>query len=333
MRSSDFYKQLNEGRLLPVYLFLGEEVCFHQEMLNSAVAKLLVTEDQEFNFQKLSASSIAPDDLQRQIETPPFFGAVRVIYLAELEAGLPGTEEAILSALSSLATGVYLFISAMKLDGRKKLHQELQKRITTVDCSRINPRDLPAWISQQAKGMDLPLSSIQVNLLAQRLGNDLLLVRTELEKLKIFMGAGGRMSDQDFEALVPGEVEPDIFALINAVAERNLRDGLPRLEELLNSGENEIKLLATIARQFRNIVAAVEAREQGMNSQALADALGIKPFVAEKSFLQSGRFELAELDRILRRLLLADYRMKTGQQEPRLELELAVAEICGNLLP
>ena len=165
--------------------------------------------------------------------------------------------------------------------------------------------------------------------MGQRLGNDLLLVRTELEKLKTFLGEGGRLSDQDFESLIPGEVEPDIFALINAVAECNLREGLPRLEELLNSGENEIKLLATIARQFRNIAAAVEAREQGMSPKALAEVLGIKPFVAEKSFLQSGRFTLEELQQILERLLWADYRMKTGQQEPRLELELAVVDICG----
>jgi DNA polymerase-3 subunit delta len=329
MTRVDFLKQVADGRLLQVYLFLGEERLFHEELIHSILDKLLPPEDQPFNYMRLDAEQAEPAGLISNLETPPFFGDARLIYLDNFENGASGIEEAVLKGIGNIADKVYVIISAAKLDGRKKLHQELQKRINVVDCAKLSRPDLPFWIKQRSEKIGLKLTSVQIAKLGQRLGLDLIRIRTELVKIKTFSGERPQISDADLESLTPGEPEPDIFGLIDAVAERNPRLGLPRLEDLLNAGENEIKLLATISRQFRNITAACEARQQGMNPKMLASLLGINPYVAEKSFIQSGRFTLSELSKIMERLLMADYRMKTGEREPRLELELAVVEICA----
>lgn len=329
MNRAEFVKHITEGRLLPAYLFLGEEKLFHEELIDLAVQKLLPEDERAVNYLKTSASAIKAEDLLNNIETPAFFGPARVIVLEETENIPAGTDEALLKGLSNIADGVVLFVSALKLDGRKKAHQELQKRLPVVDCARLNPADLPLWIKQRAEKMELKLTPGQTRVIAQRLGADLLRARTELEKLTTFSGKNMTIDDAVLDELIPGEIEPDIFGLIDAVAARNLKTGLPRLEELLNSGENELKILATLARQFRNIVAASEARRQGLTAKILAGMMGINPYVAEKSFLQSGQFTLNDLNWVLERLVMADYRMKTGQREIRLELELAVAEICN----
>lgn len=329
MNRAEFLKQVDENRLLPVYLFLGEEKLFHEELLRAALNKLIEPENQDFNYQRITAAELEPENFISNLETPSFFGDTRVIYLEELEDAATGLEEALLKGLSHLARGVYLFISAAKMDGRKKLHHEIQSRVVVVDCKKLEPADLPVWIRQRSEKMGLKLSPKQAGLLGQRLGNDLLRIRTELEKIRTFAGKATQISDQDLENLVPASLEPDIFGLIDAVAQRNPRAGLPRLEDLLNLGENETKILATIAKQFRNITAALEAKSRGLNSRELAGYLGINPYVADKSFSQATGFTLAELQKILDRLVWADYRIKTGQREPRLELELAVVEICS----
>lgn len=331
MTRNDFIKQVEAGQWLPAYLLLGEETYFHEELVRAFLNKLLGPQDQEFNYLSLEAANTDPQEFIRNLETPPFFGAARVIRLESVENGRAGLDEAVLKGLSRLAVGVYLIITAVKLDGRKKLHQEFQRRIVVVDCSKLKPFELPNWIKSQSQRIELHLTAGQIKTMAERLGNDLRRIRIELEKLKTFARGKTALNDGDFDALIPGEPEPDIFGLIDAVALRNPALSLPKLKDLLDSGENELKILATLARQFRNITGALAARQQGMNAKALADALGINPYVAEKSFLQSGPFSLEELQKILERLLWADYRMKTGQREPRLELELALAEITtGN---
>jgi DNA polymerase-3 subunit delta len=329
MKRVEFIKQAENNRLLPVYLLLGEERFFQEELFKRALNSLLSPEDQQFNVIRLNAIDLEPETLLTNLETPPFFGSCRVIYLAELEKGSTRLEEAILKGLSCLAGGVYLFISAAKLDGRKKLHQELQKRITVVDCNKAAQAEVPAWVKQYGDELGLKLTREQVVVIAKRLGVELRRIRTELEKLRTFAGTAGKISDAELDDLLPAEPEPNIFGLMDAVVERNSRLGLPRLADLLDTGEPELKILATLARQFRNVVAAFEARRQGMGSKALAGMLGINPYVAEKSMAQAGRITMAELHQAIQRLLWADFRIKSGQREPRLELELAVVEICS----
>lgn len=327
MTRQEFLKQLSEGRLLPVYLFLGNERLFHEELLEAVLAKMLPESERDFNWSRFDSETVTAEELTANLETGSLFGSTRIIYLDAFENATAELETALLKEITQLSPGIHLVISAIKLDGRKKSSQELQKRIPVVDCNKLANNDLPVWIKQRAQKMGLELSPEQTRLIATRSGGDLLRVRTELEKLVSFVGQTKKLTDAELEALLPGEPEPDIFGLIDAVAGRNPKLGLPRLEELLNSGENEIRILATLSRQFRNIAAALEAKEQGMTSRGLADFLGINPYVAEKSFGQARFFSLAEIQKVINRLLQADYRIKTGQREPRLELEMAVVEI------
>jgi DNA polymerase-3 subunit delta len=333
MKRIEFIKQVEEHRLLPAYLFLGEERFFQEELFRRALHSLLAPEDQQFNLIRLNAADATSETLLTNMETPPFFGPYRVIHLTELEKGSSSLEEAILKGLNCLANGVYLFVAAVKLDGRKKLHQKLQKHLNVVDCRKIAPAEAPAWVKQYGDEMGLKLTREQVVVIAKRLGIELRRIRTELEKLRAFAGAAGKISDAALDDLLPAEPEPNIFGLMDAVVARNPRLGLPRLADLLDSGEPEIKILATLARQFRNVAAALAARRQGLGSKALAGLLGINPYVAEKSMAQAARFTLAELQRAIERLLWADFRIKSGRREPRLELELAVVEICNGSKP
>lgn len=327
MTRAEFLKQVIEERLLAVYLFLGGEQLFHEELLEAMVERLLPETEREFNLTRFNAAMVTAEELSANLETGSLFGNTRIILLGEFENATHEVEGVVLNRFNQLPQGIYFVISALKLDGRKKSSQELRKRITVVDCEKLSNTDLPVWIKQRAKKMGLELTPEQTRLVGDRSGGDLLRVRAELEKLAVFAGVNQKISDKDLEALLPGGPEPDIFGLIDAVAGRNPKLGLPRLEELLNSGENEIKILATLSRQFRNIAAAIEAKERGMTPRGLADFLGINPYVAEKSFNQARYFSLPELRKIMDRLLEADFRIKSGRREPRLELELAVVEI------
>ncbi|NLY74801.1 MAG: DNA polymerase III subunit delta [Firmicutes bacterium] len=329
MTRAEFLKQLNEGRLLPAYLLLGEERLFHEELLEAVALKMLPSAEREFNFTRINAGTVAPEELTAHLETGSLFGNTRLIWLDEFENASAAIEAVLLEKFAQLPQGVHLFVSALKLDARKKSSQELRKHLPPVDCSQLAKADLPVWVKQRAQKMGLELTPEQARLICERSDHDSLRIKTELEKLHTFAGNNRKLADKDLEALLPGEPEPDIFGLIDAVAARNPCLGLPRLEELLNSGENELKILATLSRQFRNIAAALEAQKRGMTPRILADFLGIKPFVAEKSFNQARFFTLPELQKILSRLLEADYRIKTGRREPRLELELAVVEITA----
>ena len=236
MNRNDFLKQVQTGQLLPVYLFLGEEKFFHDLLIKAALNKLIGSDEQEFNYMVLDAAGIEPEEFIRNLETAPFFGAVRIIRLEGLENAASNLDEAVIKGLNRLAPGVFLFITAVKLDGRKKLHQEMQRRIVAVDCNRLKPPELANWIRTQAEKNHLVLTPNQARLMGERVGPDLQRIQTELEKVKTFAGDQTGIQDQDLKLLIPGEPEPDIFGLIDSVASRNPKLGLPKLKDLLDSG-------------------------------------------------------------------------------------------------
>ena len=326
MNRTEFGKQLTQGELHQAYLFLGEEQLFHEE-LQIAMSKKLLGRIDEFNYQKLNAAKLSCEELVINLETPAFFSPIRLIWLTNFETASSEVEKALVKSVQNLPAGVYLIVSTKKL-GSKKIHQELQKLLVVVDCGRLQPREVPFWLKQRAERLGLKLTSFQLRILGERLGTDLLQNRTELEKLRTFTGEQGSLSEEELELLLPGEPEPNIFGLIDAVAKRDSQQGLPRLMELLQSGENELKILATLSRQFRNITAAKAAKQMNKSPKEVASLLGINPYVAEKSFTQANQFHLTELKWIMQRFLEADYRIKSGQNEPRLELELLLVEIC-----
>ncbi len=331
LKRTEFTQAVNQGEIANAYLFLGEEDLFHQDFLSLLRQKLLVAEEEEYAYLKLNASQIEGDELINQLQTPAFFSEKRLIHLTALASAAKGIDEVLLKGLPGMADEVYLIVSATKLDGRKKVHQELQKKLTVVDCKPLTAAEIPGWVKSYGQTIGLRLTPLQLSIFAQRVGTDLSRAKNELGKLKLFAGAKTTLSDAELEQLLPGEPEPNIFKLMDALARKEARQSIPQLQELLNAGENELKILATLARQFRNILAALVAKEQGLSAKALAGKLGINPFVAEKSFTQARFFSKKELAGILERLLLADLRMKTGQKELRLELELVVVEICAGI--
>lgn len=327
MTRDEYLKQVAAGQMAPAYLFLGEEDLFHEELLTATLKKLLPGQAADFNLCRMDGANVEPSQLQEQLETSPFFGGVRVVYISRLENSKNGLDETVLQELSRMAPGVYLLVSVFKLDGRKKVHKELSKQLLTVNCDKLRAQELPVWINKRAKELGLKLTPVQAIAIGRRLGPDLMRIQTELEKLVTFTGTGGQLSDASLDDLIPEEGEFNIFALTDGMIGGNPQQSIPRLQELLDAGENELRILATISRQFRNIAAAIDARSQGMNVNAFAASLGIKSFAAQKSWSQSSRFKLADLQKVINRLLWADYRIKTGQRLPRLELELAVVEI------
>ena len=62
---------------------------------------------------------------------------------------------------------------------------------------------------------------------------------------------------------------------------------------------------------------------------SLARALGVHPFVAEKTTQQAAHFSIETLEQIYRRLLKVDEEVKTGQITLDLAMDTLVVELAG----
>jgi DNA polymerase-3 subunit delta len=121
--------------------------------------------------------------------------------------------------------------------------------------------------------------------------------------------------------------ETNIFDLVDCVGRRQTDKALNLLHHLLDDGEAPLYLLAMLARQIRILLQIKDLQAQHLTQQEIARRLSLHPFVVKKGYTQAQNFTMAELESAHRRLVKADWQIKTGQADDVLALDLLVIDL------
>lgn len=183
---------------------------------------------------------------------------------------------------------------------------------------------LVSWIKKRAQGTGVSINEEAATLLANYIGNQLRLLANELDKLATYVGDGGTITVDDVRKLSAQVQEARIFDLTDALAQRNQKQALTILHDLLADGEPPIRLISTIITQVRALLLVKELSQKGMRAAQIATTVGIAPFVAEKAARQVGKFTPAQLEHAYRQLLATDASLKRSRMTPEMALDLLV---------
>ena len=158
--------------------------------------------------------------------------------------------------------------------------------------------------------------------------------RLDSELHKLATAACGRpdgeiITARDVATLVVGEEATDVFALVNAVADRNTGAALARLRGLLDGGVAPEAILPLLASQFSTL-ARYRAAGGPRADRGAIERLGINPNRLAHLARQLAQLGEARVTRCIAIVLEADEAVKTGRA-PRGEdaLYWAVLELCG----
>lgn len=192
---------------------------------------------------------------------------------------------------------------------------------------------LESWISKRARGLGVTIAPDAAELLANFIGNQLRLLANELDKLATYVGTGKTIRADDVRKLSAQVQEARIFDLTDALAQRNRKQALDILHDLLADGEAPLRLLSTITSQVRTLLLVKELAQKGLRGPQIAATAGIAPFVAEKALRQIGKFSPAQLENAYRSLLETDAALKRSRLTPELALDLLVVNFGGDSQP
>ncbi len=181
-----------------------------------------------------------------------------------------------------------------------------------------------SWINKRAKSIGVSISAEAAALLANFIGNQLRLLANELDKLATYAGEGATITVEDVRMLSAQVQEARVFDLTDALAQRNRKQALDILHDLLADGEPPLKLISTITSQVRSLLLVKELSQKGMRAAQIASTIGIAPFVADKALRQVGKFSPAQLEGAYRQLLATDAALKRSRLAPEMALDLLV---------
>jgi DNA polymerase III delta subunit len=142
-------------------------------------------------------------------------------------------------------------------------------------------RELPGRLVAEARALGFELDPEAARSLAVRLGARPMRLRTELERLSLWAGEGGRVDLGDLEAMVADTSEAAVWSLADALVEGDRAGALAVAERLSAQGEALPRIVYSLASRLRSALRAARELEQGRAPKEVAADLPMHPYAAK----------------------------------------------------
>jgi DNA polymerase-3 subunit delta len=330
---------MSEETAPTVYLLYGDDTLAINEFVAKMRQKLGDPTTADMNTTYLHFPNLDISEFENAALAMPFLSKRRLIILNNCDRMPKDTDfrESFMEFLTQIppSTALVLIESTETYHDRRKDYQKVSPlfkwtqdhQAQSFTRSFIAPRGsaFPDWIKRRCQDHGGKIEPAAAQLLAEWVSDDQRLADQELIKLLDYVDRKRPIELQDVERLTPFRGQEDIFAMVDAVGQRNGKEALARLHRLLDNEDARYAFAMTI-RQFRLILQAREAIQDGRSPQ---DALGTSAFVANKAAAQARNFSLAGLETIYRHLLEIDVASKSGGMDLEVALDSLVASLSG----
>ena len=128
--------------------------------------------------------------------------------------------------------------------------KDLEKEGQWLEFPLPSAREMPAWITQEAKNQGGVIEGAAAVELARRIGENTMQARQEIAKILSYTGEGNPVSREDVRLMCPPSAEEKIFSLVGAVGKRDSRGALVLLQRLQTEMPIQY-IFSMVARQIR----------------------------------------------------------------------------------
>ena len=288
----------------------------------------------DMNTARFEARSVSDDDLNNAINAMPFLAKRRLVLLANPSSKYnnPSLRKKFLEFVEKMPDTtrlvIYEFVDPRDIEKHWLLKWTKKNEKLVQAKSYMLPRlkDMTGWIVNETKNQGGKIDQHAAEMLRDMVGVDTRQAGMEIAKLLAYVNWARPVTGPDVEAVCMVTSQQSVFDFVDALANGNGKSAQYLLHRLLEN-EDPFSLWGMIVRQFRLLIQAREILDGRGNKEDVARALGIHPFVAEKTTQQAARFSIESLESVYLRLLNIDEGVKTSQVTLDLAMDTLVVEL------
>ena len=239
--------------------------------------------------------------------------------------------EAVAAAIEALPPDLTVVLIA-----RAKAPAKLAKAVKAAkgeihEFEAPKAREMPRQLVGESKRIGFVLEPAAARLLVERMGANPVRLRNELERLALWASAGGTVTGPDLEAMVSDTSEAAVWALSDALIERDPAKAASIAERLVSQGENVTGLIYGLASRLRKACAAAAQIEEGVPPKQVESSLGMHPYAARQLVGRLGKTSVEDLQEATVALADLEVWCRGGADYgDELALTLAVCKIAAS---
>ena len=314
-------RELDQGRLSPIYFLFGEETYLVSQALTILREKVVPAESRPFNYTSYSGATDRMSEALSVARTFPVISPHRMVVIEWIEEAPQDGRTALIEYLESPVDSTVLVLTARDMDRRTQLYKRLHREAHVLDFPKLKGRTLVSWVRTTVGEMGHSMSASTAEHLVDLCGPDLQVLRNELEKISLLHHAAELLPDEALDEVVTESRQHGIFEFIGALGSRNHKESFKLLGNLLQSGEKPLAVLGMMARHFRQVLIVKELEAAHRSRKEIMSAAQIPPFLMDSFVQQSRSIPADAAHRIYLKLADVDRRIKSSATDPKLLLE------------
>lgn len=293
----------------PVYWLEGEEEFFIDKAMQYAEHHILNEEEASFNLSVFYGKDASWADVINACRRYPMFAERQVVLLKEAQQ-MKDIEK--LESYVENPLGSTVFVVAYKekkLDARKKFAKTIKEKGVLVSTKKMYDRDLPEWTQELLQTKGLTITQKGLALLVDHIGNDLVRIENEIDKLSVNLGKRTSISEDDIERYIGVSKDYNVFELQSALAAKDLSRSIRIIQYFeSNPKAGPIQLILPSLYGFFSKVFMVFGAGAS-DEKTVAAAIGVNPYFI-KDYMQAAKlYSYPGVEKVL--LLLHQYNLKS----------------------
>lgn len=275
--------EIKARKYSPVYLFMGDEPYYIDELTNMLTETVLPEEERDFNQSILYGMETNVTAVITMARSYPMMSDHQLIVIKEAQ-NLSKIEELEVYVKNPLkSTILVLNYKGGSLDKRKKLYAEIDKNGAIFESKKIPEYKIPAFITSYILSKGLSIDQKSAQMLSDYLGNDLSKLTNEIAKLLIAIPPGQmRITADLIEENIGISKDFNNFELLNAIINKNIFKVNQIADYFEKNPKNNpmIMTMSVLFNFFSNLMICYWAKNK--TEQGLATELGLRnPYQAK----------------------------------------------------
>ncbi len=280
-------------------LVFGPEQGMVQEVSEKIAGIIVENMKDDFCVVKLTPSKIKeiPSILTDEGNAVSLLGGRKLIWLKEADNTIL---EAVVDYVEQIKTDSFLLISAGNLTKSSGLRNwgENHEAVLSVVCYAEADKEVQAFIRGYLFEKQKTISRPALVLMSEKLGENRLLTRQELDKLITYLGDKKTVDEADVDAVITDTAGASADALCCAVATGQLTQAQREYTLMIENGETEVAIIRILYNYFNKLLDAACVVEQN----------GIEAGVAK--MLRPAQYRMTDSVRLQLRLLKKPFIVK-----------------------
>lgn len=265
-----------------------------------------------------------------ELRTLPFLADRRVVVIRDADPFVQAHREALERYIEHPAPTGTLILDCRSFPKTTRLYKAASAAGgELIECRKMNASGAVDFVLERVRAGGKRIASGAASRLIDLVGVEQGILAGEVEKLCLYIGQRGEISDDDVSAIVGSSREEKVFAVMDAALAGRAGQGLRLWDQVTSTDPAGIyKALGGVAYVVRRLLTAHQMAAEGASIGAIAPKVMMFRREAELKE-QMRRFPPPRLKRLLASLAELDMQTKLGLRSMETGIERVIVEAAG----